>query len=88
MDLETHMRDQLRLMLVQRAIFCPVSGEVMDVRTCITINDVDDDPEVVLSPAGWDALVAGDGALPQRLADAGHSVTDPRAVPAPDGGDD
>ena len=53
MDLRTHMRDQLRKALVQRAIFCPISGQVLDVRTCVTLLDEDGDPAYVLHEAGW-----------------------------------
>lgn len=75
MDLQQHMRAQLKLSLVQRHIFCPVSGDVMDVRTCVTVLDKDGDPNMVLSPAGWDAI--RDESLPKLLA-AGYTVDDPR----------
>lgn len=53
MDLETHMREQLKLHLVQRAIFCPISGKVLDVRRCVTLLDEDGDPAYVLHVDGW-----------------------------------
>lgn len=82
MDLQEHMRFELKRALVSRAIFCPVSGDVMDVRTCVTVLDKDGDPSTVLSPAGWDALVEQDGTIVTRLADGGFTVQDPRAVKA------
>lgn len=53
MDLEKHMREQLKLHLIQRAIFCPISGRSLDVRSCITLLDEDGDPAYVLHAAGW-----------------------------------
>lgn len=50
--------------LVQRTIFCPVSGDVLDVRSCAVIRDDDGDPVYVISPRAADAIeAAGDGAL-------------------------
>lgn len=55
--LEEHMRAQMVLGMVQRIIFCPNTGEVLDVRTCVVLVDKDGDPAYVLSQQGWKNLV-------------------------------
>ena len=42
--------------MAQRDIFCRVSGEVLDVRTCVVVLDPEGDPAQVLSPEGWKTL--------------------------------
>lgn len=47
--------------LVMRTIFCPRTGEVLDVRTCVVLEDVQGDPAYVLSQKGWTEVVAEGG---------------------------
>jgi hypothetical protein len=75
------MRKQLVLALVQRAIFCPVTHEVLDVRTCVVVLDADEDPTAVLSPEGYrqlTKLAKAKGVEP--LTGANHF--DPKTIPA------
>lgn len=53
---EETMRDILRLALVQKAIFCPVTGAVLDIDTAKFLVDNDGDPAYVLSPEAYGAL--------------------------------
>ncbi|QGJ95230.1 hypothetical protein QDA11_gp10 [Microbacterium phage Jayden] len=66
-DLVEHMRDTLRLYLVQRAIFCPVTGQVLDIRTARFVLDSNGDPHLALSPDAAEkieaSLAAGEPAL-------------------------
>ena len=36
--------------LVQRQIFCPITGNVLDVRTCLVFEDEEGDPAAVYAP--------------------------------------
>jgi len=76
--LETMMRKRLVKYLVQKAIFCPATGAVLDVRTCVVILDSDGDPTAVLSQEGWAALVQD----PERMAVLAERgmVADPKTV--------
>lgn len=47
------VRDEMIRYLVSKAIACPKTGAILDVRTCVVINDNDGDPLAVLSPEGW-----------------------------------
>jgi hypothetical protein len=51
-----HARRQLVRALVMRAIYCPRTGVVLDMRTCVVLNDRDGDPGIVLSQEGWATL--------------------------------
>ena len=55
---EEKMRDILRLALVQTAIFCPVTGAVLDIDTAKFLVDNDGDPAYVLSPEAYDAIAS------------------------------
>lgn len=74
------MRKRLVEYLVQKTIFCPVTGTVLDVRTCVVILDRDSDPAAVLSQRGWDLLQEYPDRL-AKLAEAGMAV-DPSTVRA------
>lgn len=50
------MRKELLRYLVSKTMFCPVSGRVLDVRTCVVFLDRDGDPSHVLSQEGWQRL--------------------------------
>jgi hypothetical protein len=56
--LEKILRDEMVRYLVTKAIFCPVTGQVLDERTCVVLNDIDGDPLMVLSPDGWTRIAA------------------------------
>jgi hypothetical protein len=51
----TFDKEMLRL-LISKSITCPVSGEVLDLRTAIAVRDKDGDPALALSPTGWSVL--------------------------------
>lgn len=54
--LESIARDQMVAYLVGRVITCPVTGAVLDARTCVAFADADGDPACVVSPEGWEAI--------------------------------
>jgi hypothetical protein len=49
-DLKDAIYAEWILGMVQRAIFCPYTGSVLDVRTCTVLYDADGDPAQVMSP--------------------------------------
>jgi len=55
--LKKHLREQLLRYIVGRTITCPRTGEVLDFRTCVVLNDADGDPHTVLSQRGWGEVV-------------------------------
>jgi hypothetical protein len=65
-EVQNAIRTAIVRLLVQRAIVCPVTDEVLDVRTCVVLLDRDGDPRIVLSQAGYqerkDALTKSLGA--------------------------
>lgn len=75
-DIRTVVRRNMVKYLVGKAIFCPVSGEVMDVRTCVVLIDAEEDPIYVMSQAGWAATSAKQR---ETLARMGY-VVDPGTV--------
>ena len=50
-DIQTTVQDMMIRYLVQYFIFCPVTGRVLDERTCLVILDSDGDPVRVLDPS-------------------------------------
>lgn len=63
--------------LVQKQIFCPITGHVLDYRTCAVVRDADGDPVGVYDPAVLKALSP---VLEKSLAEKGLSITpNPRA---------
>ena len=54
---ERKMQRELLRHIVSKTMFCPVSGSVLDVRTCVVFVDTDGDPSQVLSQSGWQRLV-------------------------------
>lgn len=48
----------LKLALVQRAIFCPFTGEVLDIDTAKFLVDRDGDPAYVMSPSAFEKITA------------------------------
>ncbi len=50
-DIRTTVQAMLIRALVQRHIFCPLTGKVLDERTCTVILDSDGDPHMVLDPS-------------------------------------
>lgn len=57
MTFEQTIRQNFVKFLVQKAIFCPLTGDVLDVRTCVVILDKDGDPTAVISPDGYRRMV-------------------------------
>lgn len=57
-DIQQEVDRRMVQYIVQRNIFCPVTGEVLDVRTCKWFVDEDGDPAYVLSPTAYDAAVS------------------------------
>lgn len=72
-DLEEILRAEMVKYLVQKAIFCPGTGELLDVRTCVVLNDEDGDRVAVLSPAGWANVTPANREL---LAERGVTALD------------
>lgn len=66
-DIASGMIAAFRLSLIQRHIFCPVSGAVLDIRTARFVLDADGDPYLPLSPEAAAkieaSLAAGEPAL-------------------------
>lgn len=69
-NLEENAKKMLLLSIVQKLIFCPVTKEVLDVRTCKYFVDSDGWPAYVMSPEAYDAAVSG-SAIVLALADKG-----------------
>lgn len=72
--LEQRVDRELIKALVQRAITCPVSGSVLDVRTCVVFRDADGDPSAVVSQAGYVTLRDEHPDRLEALAASGHTV--------------
>lgn len=72
MDLETTLRRNLLRFLVQRAIFCPYTGTVLDMDTCAYVNDADGDPHLVMSPEAGKVLA--EKGLPESLTAQGYTL--------------
>ena len=72
-DLEIILRNEMVKYLVQKTILCPGTGEVLDVRTCVILNDADGDPVAVLSPTGWARITPENREV---LAERGITVDD------------
>lgn len=64
--IEEMMRRELVRYIVQRSIFCPVSGVVLDMDTCTVILDSDGDPAFVVAPSV--------GKKMKEMLDAGERV--------------
>lgn len=58
-DIQQEVDRQMVRYIVQRNIFCPITGAVLDVRTCKWLVDADGDPAYVMSPEVFDAVVYG-----------------------------
>lgn len=69
-DIQQEVDRQMVLHMVQRNIFCPITGEVLDIRTCKWFVDNDGDPAYVLSPEAYGAATA-QPAIVSALADKG-----------------
>lgn len=70
------IRGELVTYLVSKAITCPYTGLVLDVRTCVVINGTDGDPAVVISPEAYDAMTQD---TRDALTERGFTITDPRS---------
>jgi hypothetical protein len=79
MDIREHVHAQLVRHLVMRDIMCPITGEVLDVRTCVVVLDQDGDPAAVFSPEGGRLIAATAGALRPGYTLAATTSTPERA---------
>jgi hypothetical protein len=50
--------------MVQKAIFCPINGTVLDIRTVVVVADSDGDPAMVFSPEAWEKIVEANALNP------------------------
>lgn len=78
-DLEVRMRRELLLYIVQRNIWCPVNGQVLDVDDCVVFLDEDGDPKAAVSQAGYTELIENHPGKVAILTAAGMTV-DPTTV--------
>lgn len=51
--LEDHMRREMRRFIVSKHMFCPITGEVLDMDKSVFILDADGDPIAAFSQGGW-----------------------------------
>lgn len=58
--------------IVQRQIWCPITGKVLDYRTCAVLRDGDGDPINVYDPSVLDALTPE---AAEELAAMGKTLT-------------
>lgn len=75
--IQDEMRRELVRYLVAKAIFCPIKGHVLDVRTCVIINNRAGMPAVVISPEAWDFYNQDSR---DAITERGFTVTDPRTA--------
>jgi hypothetical protein len=54
---EEPMRKMLLHSIVTRQIFCRLTGDVLDVDTCVVVLDADGDPCSVFSPRGFQQML-------------------------------
>ena len=76
------MRRELRRFIVQKHIFCPITGTVLDMDKSVFILDEDDDPIAAFSQDGWQQLLdmaAMKGIAEENLFAPGRHV-DPTTV--------
>lgn len=52
-SLEETMRREMRRFIVSKHIFCPITGDVLDMDKSVFILDADGDPIAAFSQAGW-----------------------------------
>lgn len=70
MDIETRLRSEMVKYMVQKQIFCPVTGRVLDVRTVKYLVDRDGDPAYIMDPVAYD-VIESDDKLIASLAEKG-----------------
>lgn len=74
-DIQQEVDRQMVLFIVQRNIFCPVSGQVLDIRTCKWFVDKDGDPAYVVAPHVYDAAIASEATV-EALSQRGYFPMD------------
>lgn len=80
--LEDQMRKALLRSIVQRQIFCQLTGDLLDIRTCVVVLDSDGDPTAVFSPKGYQWIMdAAKGRDPQTILAPGNTF-DPTTIPS------
>jgi len=52
------MQRELIRYYIMRQIFCVVTNAILDIDTCVTVFDPEDDADLIVcvSPEGWDAI--------------------------------
>lgn len=75
------MRQMLLKALVQRAIFCPFTGKVLDMRKCGYFVDADGDPNYVMDMDYYMKIASLDATEITRLEGLGYFL--PAELPAP-----
>jgi len=78
---QTRMLREMIKWQVQRAITCPIGGQVLDVRTCIAVIDPSDDVLTVVSPETF-AKITADAWRALYGEHPGYGVTSAVALPA------
>jgi hypothetical protein len=63
MDLVEKMHKELIRFMVQKHIFCPITGNVLDMDTCAVVLDADGDPTAVFDPSVGEKIKETPGAL-------------------------
>lgn len=79
--MENKMRQMLLKALVQRAIFCPFTGKVLDMRKCGYFVDADGDPNYVMDMSVYMKIADSGPEEINRLEGLGYFL--PAELPAP-----
>lgn len=82
MDLTQILRRNLLLYIVQRQMFCVITGDVLDVDTCVVVLDSDGDPHAVFSPNAYRRML-DTGVSPDKFLTPGFTF-DPATLPVLD----
>lgn len=77
--LETKVRRELLRAVVAHAITCPITGEVLDMDTCVVFVDGDGDPRAVTSQVGYQTILRVDAGRLDVLK-AGGIVVDETTI--------
>jgi hypothetical protein len=72
MEMQDIIRKNFVKYLVQKQIFCPITDEVLDVRTCVVIVDNDADPYSVISPNAYRRML-DTGVAPEKMLKGGYT---------------
>lgn len=59
MNMQEYVTHQVYAHIVGRAMTCPATGAVLDVRTAVVVEDAQEKVLGVLSPEGWEQIKDG-----------------------------